>query len=88
MAPLVQELKKNQNIDSIVCITAQHREMLDQVLDLFEIIPDYDLNIMKSNQNLWTLTSDVLLKMKDKFFLTKFLKLSIVQVITSFSVAN
>lgn len=65
MAPLVKELEKNENIESIVCITAQHREMLDQVLALFNIIPDYDLNIMRENQDLWTLTADVLLKMKD-----------------------
>ena len=67
MAPLVKELEKNEYIQSIVCITAQHREMLDQVLELFKIVPDYDLNVMKENQNLWTLTSDVLLKMKDVF---------------------
>jgi len=67
MAPLVQELEKNEKIESIVCITAQHREMLDQVLELFKIKPDYDLNVMKTNQDLWTLTSDVLLKMKDVF---------------------
>ena len=60
MAPVVQELEKNQNIQSVVCTTAQHREMLDQVLELFEITPDYDLNIMKTNQNLWSLTSDIL----------------------------
>lgn len=67
MAPVVLALQKNENIDSIVCTTAQHREMLDQVLELFEITPDYDLNIMKANQNLWSLTSDILLKMKDVF---------------------
>ena len=68
MAPLVLELKKNNDIfESIVCITGQHREMLDQVLHLFNIIPDYDLNIMKPNQNLWSLTSDVIMKMKDVY---------------------
>ena len=71
MAPLVKELEKNENIESIVCITAQHREMLDQVLALFNIIPDYDLNIMRENQDLWTLTADVLLKMKDVLFEAK-----------------
>ena len=65
MAPVVHELSKNEKIQSVVCTTAQHREMLDQVLELFKIQPDYDLNIMKDNQNLWTLTSDILLKMKD-----------------------
>lgn len=53
MAPLVKELEKNSNkIESVVCVTAQHRQMLDQVLDIFDIKPDYDLNIMKSRQTL------------------------------------
>ena len=68
MAPLVMELNKYPEIfESIVCVTAQHRQMLDQVLELFDIKPDFDLNIMKPNQNLWNLTSDVLLQMKDIF---------------------
>ena len=68
MAPVVKELEKYPDeIESIVCVTAQHRQMLDQVLDLFEIKPDFDLNIMKPNQDLWTITSDVLLLMKDVF---------------------
>ena len=50
MAPLVKELEKRDNIKSIVCVTAQHREMLDQVLETFNIKPDFDLNIMKSGQ--------------------------------------
>ena len=50
MAPLVKELEKHQEIESLVCVTAQHREMLDQVLELFEIKPDYDLDIMKQRQ--------------------------------------
>lgn len=66
MAPIVTELNKYpDDFESIVCVTAQHRQMLDQVLDLFKIKPDFDLNIMKPNQNLWQLTSDVLLQMKD-----------------------
>ena len=52
MAPLVKELEKRKEIESIVCVTAQHREMLDQVLETFDIKPDYDLNIMKSGQTL------------------------------------
>lgn len=61
MAPLVNELKKNQNeIDTIVTVTAQHREMLDQVLKVFKINPDYDLNIMKSRQSLKDVTIRVL----------------------------
>ncbi len=47
MAPLVHALKKNAHTEPIVCVTAQHREMLDQVLDIFQIKPDYDLNIMQ-----------------------------------------
>lgn len=66
MAPLVKEIEKNSDtLESVVCVTAQHREILDQVLELFQIKPDYDLNIMKNNQNLWSLTSDVLLKTKE-----------------------
>lgn len=67
MAPVIMELNNNELFESIVCITAQHREMLDQVLQLFNIIPDFDLNIMKQNQDLWTLTSDILIKMKQVF---------------------
>ena len=52
MAPVVKALDSNPNIESLVCVTAQHREMLDQVLSLFEITPDYDLDIMKSGQSL------------------------------------
>jgi len=72
MAPIVMELEKNKNdFENIVCITAQHREMLDQVLHLFNIKPDFDLNIMKHNQDLWTLTSEILLRMKEVFEKTR-----------------
>jgi len=65
MAPLVHEFKKQQNVfETKVCVTAQHREMLDQVLDFFEIVPDYDLNLMKPNQNLYSLTADIILGLK------------------------
>lgn len=65
MAPIVKEFLKDKEIfDTRVCVTAQHREMLDQVLDFFEIIPDYDLDLMKPNQNLYTLTSDIILGLK------------------------
>lgn len=68
MAPLVKELEKQPEVfESIVCVTAQHRQMLDQVLNLFDIKPDFDLDIMKPNQDLWTITSDVLLLMKKVF---------------------
>lgn len=64
MAPLVNELSKVPHIESRVCVTAQHREMLDQVLELFQILPDYDLNIMKSGQGLSHITSEVLLRLE------------------------
>lgn len=60
MAPLVKELEKRKEIESIVCVTAQHREMLDQVLDTFQIKPDYDLNIMKQGQTLGDVTTRAL----------------------------
>ena len=60
MAPLVKELKSRKEIDCIVCVTAQHREMLDQVLETFDITPDYDLNIMKQGQTLGDVTTRAL----------------------------
>lgn len=60
MAPLVHELEKHEEIESIVCVTAQHRQMLDQVLEIFNIKPDYDLDIMKQRQTLTTITTSVL----------------------------
>ena len=66
MAPLVKELKANNAVfETKVCVTGQHREMLDQVLRIFDIIPDYDLNIMKPGQDLYDITSKVLLGMRD-----------------------
>ena len=65
MAPLVKEFQKYPDqFETLVCVTAQHREMLDQVLQLFEITPDYDLNIMKAGQDLYDVTSRVLLGMR------------------------
>jgi UDP-N-acetylglucosamine 2-epimerase (non-hydrolysing) len=65
MAPLVRVFQKNKDqFETRVCVTAQHREMLDQVLDFFEITPDYDLDLMKPNQNLYSLTSDIILGLK------------------------
>lgn len=61
MAPLVRELEKREEIESIVCVTAQHREMLDQVLETFNITPDYDLDIMKQGQTLSDITTRALL---------------------------
>ena len=65
MAPLVKELEERNEIESIVCVTAQHREMLDQVLTVFDIKPDYDLNIMKQGQTLSEITSRVLLGLEE-----------------------
>ena len=66
MAPLVKAFEKESNLFELrVCVTAQHREMLDQVLELFDIKPDYDLNLMKQGQDLYDITSRVLLGMKD-----------------------
>lgn len=66
MAPLVKEFQKNPtDFETIVCVTGQHREMLDQVLDIFDIKPDYDLNIMKQEQDLYDVTSRVLIGMRD-----------------------
>ncbi len=64
MAPLVLAFKKNTTFNTKICVTAQHREMLDQVLDFFEIVPDYDLNVMKPNQNLYSLTATIIEGMK------------------------
>lgn len=65
MAPLVKELEKRPNIKSIVCLTAQHRDMLDQVIEIFKIKPDYDLNIMKPNQTLSGITTEVITGIDD-----------------------
>lgn len=65
MAPLIKEFHKHSSFfETKVCITAQHREMLDQVLSFFEITPDYDLDLMKPNQNLYSLTSDIITGLK------------------------
>lgn len=64
MCPLVKELQKNPEIESIVCLTGQHRQMLDQVTDIFGVTADYDLNIMRPKQTLTTITSDILLSIE------------------------
>lgn len=65
MCPLVKELKSRNMFETVVCVTGQHRQMLDQVLDCFAIVPDYDLSIMKGSQTLFDITSDILLKIKE-----------------------
>ena len=62
MCPLVNELKSRENIKTVVCVTGQHRQMLDMVLDTFHIVPDYDLSIMKAGQTLFDITTNILNK--------------------------
>ncbi|WP_216696875.1 non-hydrolyzing UDP-N-acetylglucosamine 2-epimerase [Anaerostipes faecalis] len=64
MCPLVNELKTRKNIKTIVCVSGQHREMLNQVLEAFKVVPDYDLSIMKQNQTLFDITTNILNKVK------------------------
>lgn len=64
MCPLVKELKSRENFETIVCVTGQHREMLDQVLEAFDVVPDYDLSIMKEKQTLFDVTINILERMK------------------------
>lgn len=71
MAPLVKEFERREEIESKVCVTAQHREMLDQVLELFDITPDFDLNIMKSKQTLTGITNRVLEGLEEVFDIEK-----------------
>lgn len=65
MCPLVKELKTREKLETIVCVTGQHREMLDQVLEAFDVVPDYDLSIMKDKQTLFDVTINILDKMRD-----------------------
>lgn len=64
MCPLVNELKKRKNIETVVTVTGQHRQMLDQVLEVFKVVPDYDLSIMKERQTLFDITTNILNKIK------------------------
>lgn len=65
MCPLVNELKQNEDFQVVVCVTGQHRQMLDQVLEAFQVMPDYDLSIMKERQTLFDVTENVLLSIKE-----------------------
>ena len=65
MCPLVNELKTRKNIETIVCVTGQHRQMLDQVLKTFNVVPDYDLAIMKQGQTLFDITTGILERIKE-----------------------
>ena len=64
MCPLVNELKKRSGLQTVVCVTAQHRQMLDQVLTAFGVVPDYDLKVMRDRQTLFDITTSVLNGMK------------------------
>ena len=64
MCPVVKELKSRDNFQTIVCVTGQHREMLDQVLETFEVVPDYDLSIMTKQQTLFDITTNILNRIK------------------------
>lgn len=65
MCPLVNELKTRKNIETVVCVTGQHRQMLDQVLEAFHVVPDYDLSIMKAKQTLFDITANILNRIKE-----------------------
>ena len=65
MAPLCHLFRAHNDFETIVCVTAQHREMLDQVLEIFEVKPDIDLNVMQMGQDLFDVTSNIMLKMRD-----------------------
>ena len=65
MCPLVNELKTRKNVETVVCVTGQHRQMLDQVLEAFHVVPDYDLSIMKDKQTLFDITTNILNRIKE-----------------------
>lgn len=65
MCPLVKELKRRDGIETIVCVTGQHRQMLDQVLEIFHVVPDYDLSIMKDKQTLFDITTNIMDKIRE-----------------------
>ena len=65
MCPLVKELKKRSTIETVVCVTGQHRQMLDQVLETFQVVPDYDLSVMRDKQTLFDITINILEKIKN-----------------------
>jgi len=65
MCPLVNELKTRKNLNTVVCVTGQHRQMLDQVLEAFNVVPDYDLSIMKDKQTLFDITTNILNRIKE-----------------------
>ena len=64
MCPLVKELKTRKNIETVVCVTGQHREMLTQVLECFKVVPDYNLDIMQDRQTLFDVTTNIISKIK------------------------
>ena len=71
MCPLINELKRHSKINTVVCVTGQHRQMLDQVLEAFNVVPDYDLSIMKEKQTLFDITTNILNRICDVLLKTK-----------------
>lgn len=71
MCPLVNELKSRKEVSTIVCVTGQHRQMLDMVLKAFEVVPDYDLSIMKEKQTLFDVTTNILEHIREILILEK-----------------
>ena len=65
MCPLVKELKRRENLQTVVCVTGQHRQMLDQVLEIFDVQPDYDLSVMQEKQTLFDITANILLRIRE-----------------------
>ena len=65
MCPLVNELKTRKEIETAVCVTGQHRQMLDQVLEAFSVVPDYDLSVMKDRQTLFDVTTNILNRIRE-----------------------
>lgn len=65
MCPLVNELKTRKEIETVVCVTGQHRQMLDQVLEAFSVVPDYDLSVMKDRQTLFDVTVNILNRIRE-----------------------
>ena len=78
MCPVVKELKSRDNFQTIVCVTGQHREMLDQVLETFEVVPDYDLSIMTKQQTLFDITTNILNRIKSVLEFCEFINVMVI----------
>lgn len=80
ICPLVNEMKKRDGLEVVVCVTAQHRQMLDQVLKTFDVTPDYDLNIMKDRQTLFDITTNILKAIPHRNIMREILQYSIMGI--------